>query len=127
MTAIGGSIQSVSLDGRSFSVSADSDGSRKIGGFENESQPNGDGTTRLIKTRVPLSIADLVLEIDDSAADQEFLQNLADGTDYFPIALVLASGETWQGSAQIDGEINASTQNATATLSLSGPGKLTRQ
>ena len=53
MAAIGGSIQEVALQGRTFAVAADAESQRKLGGFENEVQPNGDGmTARLIKTRV---------------------------------------------------------------------------
>lgn len=127
MTAIGGSIESITLDGRIFPVAADAEVNRKIGGFENEVQSNGDGTARLIKTRVPLSLDGLVVEIDDVRGDHEFIQDLTNRKDYFPIALSYASGETYQGTAQIVGETQASSQNATASLSLMGPGILTKQ
>ncbi len=127
MAAIGGSIESISLDGRLFAVSADAEAQRKIGGFENEVQANGDATARLIKTRVPLGIDGLTVEIDDSRGDQEFLQGLSDRNDFFPIAITYASGETYQGTAQITGETQASSQNATASVSLMGPGELTKQ
>ena len=61
MTAVGGSIESVTLDGRNFPATADAAAERKLGGFENESQANGDGTARLIKTRVPWSLDGLTL------------------------------------------------------------------
>lgn len=127
MTAIGGSIESVTLDGRTFAVPADVEAQRKIGGFENEVQSNGDGTARLIKTRVPLAIDGLTVVIDDSRGDDEFLQDLADRNDYFPFAMTLASGVTWQGTTQITGEKQTSSQSAAATVSLMGPGRLTRQ
>ncbi len=44
MAAVGGSIESVTLDGRTFAVAADAEAQRKLGGFENEVQANGDGT-----------------------------------------------------------------------------------
>ena len=127
MSAVGGSIESIALDGRSFAVAADAEATRKLGGFENEVQANGDGTARIIKTRVPLSYDGLVVEIDDSRGDHEFLNALSGRTDFFPIAVSLASGLTYQGSAIIVGENPASSQNATAPISLSGPGVLTRQ
>lgn len=127
MPAVGGSIESVTLDGREFAVAADAEAQRKLGGFENEVQANGDGTARIIKTRVPLSIDGLTLETDDSRGDQEFLQDLSDGNDYFPVAITYASGITYQGSAQIVGETQAGSQNATSAVSLMGPGKLTKQ
>lgn len=127
MAAVGGSIESVTLAGRNFAVAADAEAQRKLGGFENEVQANGDGTARLIKTRVPLSIDGLMLEIDDDRADQEFLQELSDSDDFFPIVISYASGKDYQGTAQIVGETQASSQNATASVNLMGPGVLTQQ
>lgn len=127
MAAVGGSIESVTLDGRSFAVAADAEAQRKLGGFENEVQANGDGTARLIKTRVPLGIDGLTVEVDDDRGDHEFLQELTNRNDFFPIALTYASGITYQGTAQITGETQASSQNATASISLMGPGVLTKQ
>ena len=127
MGAVGGSIESIAMDGREFAVPADTEVNRKLGGWENEVQANGDGTARVIKTRVPLSIDGLALSVDDSRGDHEFLQELADQSDYFPIAITYASGETYQGTAQIVGEMQTSNQSQTATVSLMGPGKLTKQ
>jgi hypothetical protein len=127
MAAVGGSIESIILNGRIFAVAADAEVQRKLGGFENEVQANGDGSARLIKTRVPLSLDGLVVEIDDSRADQEFIQELSNRNDYFPIVITYASGSDYQATAQIVGETQASSQNANATISLMGPGVLTKQ
>jgi len=127
MSAIGGSIESVSFGGRNFAVTADAEAQRKIGGFENEVQANGDGTARLLKTRVPLSIDGLTIEVDDDRGDHEFLQELSDRNDYWPLSITYASGVTWQATAQIVGEMQVSSQNATAAVSLMGPGTLTKQ
>lgn len=125
--AVGGSIESVTLEGRIFPVAADAESQRKLGGFENEVQANGDGTARLIKTRVPLSIEGLTVEIDDNRGDHEFLQDLSDRNDFFPIVITYASGASYQGTAQLTGGAQASSQNATAAINLMGPGKLTKQ
>ena len=127
MTVIGGSIESISLNGRNFAVAADAEGQRKIGGFTNEIQPNGDGTARTVKTREAWGLEGLTIAIDDSSADQEFLQDLADGNSFFPVAITLASGTVYQGDGQITGDLQYSTQNATASVSLMGQGKLTAQ
>lgn len=127
MAAVGGSIESVGLDGRQFAVAADAEAQRKLGGFENEIQANGDGTARIIKTRVPLMIAGLTVSTDDARGDQEFLQGLADRFDFFPISITYASGSVYQGTAIIAGELQSGSQNATTQFDLSGPGKLTRQ
>lgn len=125
--AVGGSIESVTLEGRVFAVAHDAEAQRKLGGFENEVRANGNSTARLIKTRVPLAIDGLTLEIDDDRGDHEFLQELADRTDFFPVVITYASGVSYQGRAQITGEMQGSSQNATAAVSLMGPGVLTRQ
>jgi hypothetical protein len=127
MPATGGSIESLTLDGREFPVAADAEAQRKLGGFENEVQANGNGTARLIKTRVPLSLDGVSLETDDSRGDAEFLQELSNRFDYFPIAITYASGVVYQGSAQIVGETQTSSQNAVTPVSLMGPGILTKQ
>ena len=127
MSAIGGSIEAVTLDGRNFPVAADAESQRKLGGFENEVLANGDGTARVIKTRVPLSIDGLSVEIDDGRGDDEFLQGLSNRVDFFPVSITYASGVTYQGTAQLVGEKQVSSQSATASISLAGPGILTPQ
>lgn len=127
MAAVGGSIESITLNGREFAVAADAEVQRKLGGWENEVQANGDGSARIIKTRVPLSLDGLTLNIDDGRADHEYLQALTARTDFFPVGITYASGITYQGTAMIVGEMQASSQNATASVSLMGPGILKKQ
>ena len=103
MTAVGGSVESISLDGRGFAVAADAEAQRKLGGFENEVLSNGDGTARLIKTRVPLAIDGLSIEIDDDRGDHEFIQELSNRTDFFPLEVTFASGAIYQARGQIVG------------------------
>jgi hypothetical protein len=127
MAAVGGSIESITINGRNFGVAADAESQRKLGGFENEVQANGNGTARMIKTRVPLMVDGLTLECDDARGDHEFLQSVSNANDFVPIAITYASGVTYQGRATITGELQASSTSATAAVSLSGPGELTRQ
>lgn len=127
MPSIGGSIESITLNNRVFAVAADADGSRKLGGFENEVLANGDGTARIQKTRVPCQLDGIVVQIDDTKGDQEFLQEVADNNDFVPAAINLASGAIWQGQMIIQGELMFSTMTATATVNLRGTGKFTAQ
>lgn len=127
MTAIGGSIESVSLDGRNFPATADADTQRKLGGFENDSQANGDGSGRIIKTRVLPALMGVVVECDDDRGDHEFLQALSDQKDYWAFAVTLASGVVYQGRMQINGELQYSNQGASCAFDLMGTGKLTKQ
>ena len=127
MAAVGGSIESITLDGREFPVAADAEAQRKLGGFENEIELNGDSSARIIKTRVALMIEGLTVEVDDDRGDHEYVQGLADGNDFFPIVITYASGISYQGSAQLTGDIQASSQKATMPITLKGPGTLTKQ
>lgn len=127
MPAVGGSIQSISIRGRIFPVASDAEANKKLGGFENEVQSNGDGTARKIMTRVPWVIDGLQVEINNTRADQEFLQEIADDLDFVPITMELADGTVYEGTGTITDEIQASSQNTTATLKLGGPGTLSAQ
>lgn len=125
--SLAGPIESVSIGGRIFSVAQDADTSRKLGGKENEIMMNGDGTARTIQTRVAWSIAGLQLSIDDEQGDHEYLQQIADSARQEPINITYASGVTYGGAGTIVGEMTTSSANQTASLGLSGPGKLTPQ
>lgn len=127
MAPVGGSIQKVSLDGNNYAVTADTDSNKKLGGVENDVQANGDGTARLLKTRIALSVDGLVISIDDTTGDAEIIENLKLRNDFFPIIVYYASGAIWQGVGQITGETPGSSATATMTISLMGPGILTRQ
>ena len=125
--ATGGSVESISLDGRVFAATADTDPGRKIGGFENEIQPNGDGTARMVKTRVAWSLTDVSISVDDTIDDDTFIQELIDGDAFIPITISMASGTVYQGTGQVTGENPTSAQSTSKTVNLGGPGQLTRQ
>jgi hypothetical protein len=125
--AVGGSVESVTIRGRIFAVAADAEVNKKNGGFENEVQPNGNGSARLIKTRVSWKLDGVQLEISDAKGDAEFLQEIADGFEFVPCTITMASSIVYQGKGTITGEVQVSSQNATATVSLEGEGTLTQQ
>jgi len=127
MTAVGGPIVSVEVDGRYFSVAADADAGRQIGGKTNEVQPNGDNTGRLIKSAKPWMVDGLSLAIDDLLDDQVYLQLKANEKKFFPVNFSFSSGTVWGGLGQIVDELKFSNQNATMPISFSGPGSLTQQ
>jgi hypothetical protein len=125
----GGSIQEVSIGARVFSVAADAEGTRKLGGFESEIKMNGDASSREILTRVAWSITGLVLSCDETRADQDFIQDCSDGIGsdkdgYFPITITDAGGFTRRGRGKPNGEAPFNTMNSTVTVTLTGPGKL---
>lgn len=125
--ATGGSIESVTLDGRYFPVAADADSPRNLGGDKNEVEPNGDGSGRLIKTRSAWSVTSLDISIDDVNSDQEFIQQLANRNDFFPCTITYASGIVYQGNGQVTGDNEVSSQATKMAVSLMGTGQLTKQ
>lgn len=127
MTAVGGPVESVSIDGRYFTVAADADANRELGGFVNENQPNGDGTARLIKSRKPWLVDGLTLAVDDLLDDQEYLQDKADQLGYFPVNITFANGAVFGGTGQIVDELKFGNAGATVPVTLGGPQKLTQQ
>jgi hypothetical protein len=127
MATTGGSIQEVSIKGRIFAVAADADANRDLGGFTNEVAPNGDGSARLLKTRKPWMIDGLALEIDDARADLEFLQGIANSSEFVPMTWTQVSGITYSAKGTITGDVKASTATATAPMTFSGPGEARQQ
>jgi hypothetical protein len=124
MAAVGGTPESVSIAGREFACTADNDINRKLGGFENEKQSNGDGTTRTIKTRVPWSLGGVTVEIDNDNDDQEFLEQVQRSSDDVDITVSYVDGSTYAGQGTIVGELVYTNQNAAASFDMSGPGEL---
>lgn len=125
--ATGGPLESISIRGRLLPVAADADVNMSLGGFNNEVEPNGNGTGRIVKSRVPWMLEGVVVEIDDDRADLEFLQEIANGLGTETITVTKADGKVYQGRGTITGEIKRATMNTTAPISLSGPGELTQQ
>lgn len=122
-----GSIQEVSINNRLFSVAADADSNRKLGGFEVEVQANGDGTVRKKLTRVPFKIDGLQLSVLDVRGDQEFLQDVANQPGLVPVTITYVGGTTYQGVGTVTGELQYSSQNGTCTVTLEGQAELTLQ
>jgi hypothetical protein len=127
MAAVGGSVEEISLAGRSFPVTADADVNRKLGGTENDVQANGNSTARIIKTAVVPMLTGIVVECDDVQNDHQFLQQIADGNEFVAMTITYASGVVYQGRATISSELQYSSQNATASFDLMGEGVFTKQ
>lgn len=123
---IGGSVESISLDGANYAVPADTDITITMGGFQNEVMPNGDGTARIKKERFPWKAAGVVLSISFEDGDPAFLQNLADRKDPFPIIITFADDSTLTGTGTIQGELTESSMDSTASMELAGSGTLTQ-
>ena len=127
MPAVGGPIDSVSIDGRSFAVAADADTNRDIGGDNNTVETNGNKTGRILKATMPWKVDGLSLSVDDFLGDHEFLQNIADTSIFHIIRMTYASGAVWQGSGTITGELKYASANTTMPIEFSGELNFTQQ
>jgi hypothetical protein len=115
----GGSMTTLSIAGRIFAVVADNDAKRKLGGYSNKIEMNGDGSARLIKLLEAWEVGDVVVSCDDVRGDQEFLKGIQAKQDFvrclfsFPMA-------DYSGDGQLTDQVEFSSQSATAKLSFMG-------
>lgn len=127
MASVAGSIRQLAVDGRIFSVAADNDQSRDLGGYTNEVAPNGDGTARVIQTATQWMIDGITVACDPIKSDQEFLQEFQDGGTMKDCQVTYADGSVYSGLGIITGGVKYSNNTAFATFNLHGQGKLEKQ
>lgn len=127
MGNISGSLRGMSIKGREFSATADADLARKLGGVENEVQPNGDLTARIVQTVVPWRVGGITVGIRDDRGDQEFLQEIADSGEEVHITFTFRSNIAYQANGTIVGEIAFNSMAGTAGIECAGGGTATKQ
>jgi hypothetical protein len=127
MTVIAGPVEEITLDGRRFTVAADSDAERDLGGKTIELMSNGDGSVRKKMTPKPWKLGGLSVEVSDARSDQEFLTEKALEDELFPITITFSSGITYSGTGTIVGDISYKSGSATADIELGGEGQLEQQ
>lgn len=127
MGALAGAIEEVTIDGRRFSVTADNDTERDLGGMSADILMNSDGTTRNQQKREAWKLSGIAVEISDIRADQEFLQEQLEKDDSYPITVTFVSGITYAGNGRIIGRAIYKSASATADIELSGGGSLEQQ
>lgn len=115
-----GSVEEITFAGRTFNVPADADFNIKIGGFENEVLPNGNGTLRLKKVRVASALSGGSLEIDPERGDLVWLQERANSKIFEVTTIKLVGGTVYQGEMQITGEFQLATQDNQVPCSFNG-------
>jgi hypothetical protein len=127
MPAIGGSPVECSLRGRILIPTADCDPKITLGGASNERKPNGNGTSRLIKSTEAGGVEGLKVEIDHIKDDATFLQEIADSDDYVDFSITLKDGSTWGGRATIEEMPGFNPKDASAELKIVAESKLAKQ
>jgi hypothetical protein len=123
MTIQGGSWESVSLNGREFKCTGDTDPTLVLGGVEVEIQMNGLGGYRELKTPIPWAVNGAQVELDIDNGDLEFLVDFQDsgGGD---VCITLFGGTSYTRPGNITGTIEANPKTASISLNLAGGGKL---
>ena len=126
MPAVGGPLESVTINGRTFSVAQDSGVTMDLGGDTNSIEMNGDGTGRFIKERRPFLNESINVEIDHDRDDLQFLKTIQQGKETVPVSMTLVEGSVYSGAGIITDPVVLATDKATAEIKLSGT-DLTKQ
>lgn len=124
--ATGGSVESIVIAGRRFSVDAEEDVTLMLGGMSNEIKPNGDNTARVIQKRVAWKLSSIKIMNDHLRGDHEYVQAIANGFSFVPCTIRMSDGTVYYGSGQVTGDIEGSSQDGTISIELSGPGALSQ-
>ena len=128
MAIIGGPVESATIKGRTFPVPHDADVTMLLGGDKNTVEPNGDGVTaRITKEVSTFKISGLTLVIDDDRDDHQFLQDIMDGSEFVDVSVTMPNADVYYGQGIITEEPERSTKSATMDVTISGPGRLTKQ
>lgn len=116
-----GDIRQFTWFGKEFDIKGeDSNVSLDIGGYTTESSISGNGTFLSTKRRKKAVLSDVVISLDDTRKDLEFLQEKINTASIGPLTITLASGVTYQGSMALTGELKKSTGDGTATVTFEG-------
>ena len=125
--ATGGSIIALTLDGRAFSVEANANVQYTLGGFKNEVKITGSGKAIPIPKPIPWSVKGLNVTFDDLRDDLQYMQNLIDLQEFFPITITFVSNSIYQGGGMIVGDLQGNSKSAFVPISLMGEGVLSPQ
>ncbi len=115
-----GPFESISIDGRRFTVDGEADIAYALGGFMNEVKPNGDSSNRPVKSRKTGRMNSAPLVMDDSRDDEEFLQERMDSLSFYNVSGTKVDGVVLTGSMQIVEDPETSGKEGTKELSFSG-------
>jgi len=121
MSAVGGPIREVSLDGRIYQCTSEAGATLKPGIYSNEVKISGGGQPYLLKKVEPSDVDGIVILIDNVQESMKHLDTLAARGDFWPATITLADGRTYQGGQMQFGDKPAyNTAEGTATIKLQG-------
>ena len=120
MSKSSGALESIVIGGRRFTCDSEDEPKFKLPGFENEVLPNSDGTFRQKKKKVPGTITDINIVIDDSRGDQAYIEETAANLDFVDVSATKVDGTLVSGSMQITDEKVLDGGANTMSISLAG-------
>jgi hypothetical protein len=115
-----GPFESHTIAGRRFVCDGDDDAVLQMNGKNNELKPNGDGTNRVIQSRVPGVLEGSNVTFDPEAGDIEFLEDIQNKGKFVDYSGTTNDGTIYSGSVVITGELKFSFKNGTVPVTLSG-------
>lgn len=116
-----GDIRQFTWFGKEFDIKGeDANIAIDLGGYSMESTISGNGVFLSTKRRKKAMVSDVVISLDDTRRDLEFLQEKIDSAAIGPLTITLASGVTYQGSMALTGELKKSTGDGTASVAFEG-------
>ena len=120
MPAVGGPFESHTINGRRFVCDADDDAQIQPQGFTNETKVAGDGSMRLLKSRIPGTLEGSNIVYDPTNGDDDFLVEARDSKEFLNYSGTEVDGTIWTGRVQITGDLKFSAKNKTVPITLTG-------
>ena len=116
----GGDIRQLTIDGREYSPAPQSSVTLVRSGFTNTSAPTGNGGMHTTQSRKLGGFSGLTISIDPDTQDVANLQAVADNWRATPVTITLATGETWIGELQVEGDVSYNGRGGTVSISMRG-------
>ena len=117
---VGGPFTSHVLNGRRFVCDADDTAQLTTQGKTNEVKPNGDGSNRVIQSRIPGKLVGTNLCFNPENGDDDFLNELRDSGAFFDYSGTANDGSVWSGSVQITSELVFDFKEGTVPVDFAG-------
>ncbi len=115
-----GPVESVTINRRRFPVDGEADIAIALSGFINEQKPNGDKTSRTVKSVKTGRANAIPITMDDARDDETFIQTTMDLKGPFPFSLTKVDGVVYSGDGQIVEDPETSTKEGTKEISYAG-------
>lgn len=115
-----GDIRQFTIQGREFDPAPETDVTIILAGFNNESQPTGNGQLHTTQRRKLGGFDGMTVSLDNSRQDLEFIQRIGDEGAEVPVTLTLADGITYAGQLTLEGELQPNMGEGTVEIGMRG-------